>query len=66
MTDKTYHLHVRDAVIGRLSCNHGELGQVIDCFFKLLQGWLYMNQDEIVRIGITCLMTYIMMTSFNS
>lgn len=66
MTDKTYQLHVRVAVIGRLSCNHGELGQVFECFIKILQGWLYMNEDEIDRIGITCLKTYILVASFNS
>ena len=66
MTDKTYQLHVRKALIGRLSCNHGELGQVFECFIKVLQGWLYMNEDEIDRIGITCLKTYIMMASCNS
>ena len=66
MTDKTYQLHVRNALIGRLSCNHGELGQVFECFIKVLQGWLYMNEDEIDRIGITCLKTYIMMASCNS
>ena len=66
MTDKTYQLHVRDAVKVRPSCNHGELAQVFDCFFKVLKGWLYMNEDEIERIGITCLKTYILVASFNS
>ena len=66
MTDKTYHLHVRDVVIVRLSCNHGERVQVFDCFFKLLQGWLYMNKDEIECIDITCLKTNKLTASFRS